>query len=117
MGRINILFQLMSKMRLIHPYRYIKRVTARSMLEVGAIKLSLLSLLSMYSNSGKISLRELLKTLMQPMDQPRRNILKDASLFINGDYALQLIIAMYKGLPLPLRSDRIIDRISAGDED
>jgi hypothetical protein len=65
----------------------------------------------MYANSGKISINELLATMLSPMDKPRRNLLKDATLFLNESYAATLITDIFKGLPLHLRTDRIISTI------
>lgn len=117
MGRVNILYQLLAKYELKHPMRYIRRVISKSLTEEGAIKFNLLALLSMFCSSKRLSFEELLKTMMEPMDKPRRNILRDAQLFINEGYASLLIVALLKGLPLPLRSDRIIERVFASDVD
>lgn len=106
MGRVNILFQLLPKMNLKHPIRYMKSVTRRSLLDQGSYKFNLLALLSMMANSGKISIRELLATMMSPMDKPRRYLLKDSTLFMNEKYAETLITDILSGRPLHLRADR-----------
>lgn len=117
MGRVNILYQLLQKYDLKHPLRYIKRVLQKNIIEQGAIKFNLLALLTMFCSSKRLSFEDLLKTMMEPMDKPRRNILRDAQLFINEGYASLLICALLKGLPLPLRSDRIIERVFESDVD
>jgi hypothetical protein len=111
MGRVNILFQLLPKMNIKHPIRYIKTVTARSLLDLGAYKFNLLALLSMMANSGKITIQELLKTMMSPMDQPKRFLLKDSTLFMNEKYAETLITDILNGRPLHLRADRWISSV------
>jgi len=106
MGRVNILFQLLPKMNITHPIRYLKQVCSRSLLDLGAYKFNLLALLSMMMNSGKISIHDLLATLLSPMDKPRRNLLKDSLLFLNEKYAETLISDILEGRPLHLRSDK-----------
>jgi len=117
MGRVNILYHLLPRLDLKHPLRYIKRVLQKNIIEQGAIKFNLLALLAMFCSSGRITFMELLKTMMEPMDKPRRNIIRDSQLFINEGYASLLIVALLRGLPLPLRSDRFIERVFEKDLD
>lgn len=106
MGRVNILFQLLPKMNIKHPIRYMKSVCSRSLLELGSYKFNLLALLSMMANSGKISIQELLATMMSPMDKPKRYLIKDSMLFMNEKYAETLITDILNDRPLHLRADR-----------
>jgi hypothetical protein len=117
MGRVNILYQLLQKLDLKHPIRYIRRVLQKNIIEQGAIKFNLLALLSMFCSSGRLTFEELIKTMMEPMDKPRRNIMRDAQLFINEGYASLLIVALLKGKDLPLRTDEFVQRVFEKDLD
>jgi len=115
MGRVNILYQLLPKMNLKHPIRYLKRVLSKSILDEGNIKFNLLATLSMFANSGRIALNDLLATLLNPMDKPRRSILKDTSFSLNETYASTLITDLVYGRTLHLRSDKIIQNVHEKD--
>jgi len=115
MGRVNILYQLLPKMNLKHPIRYLKRVLSKSILDEGNIKFNLLATLSMFANSGRIALNDLLATLLNPMDKPRRSILKDTSFSLNETYASTLITDLVYGRTLHLRSDKIIQDVHEKD--
>lgn len=115
MGRVNILYQLLPKMNLKHPIRYLKRILQKSILDEGNIKFNLLCTLSMFANSGRIALNDLLATLINPMDKPRRNILKDGAYDLNEVYASTLITDLVYERPLHLRSDKIIQKVHEND--
>lgn len=115
MGRVNILFQLLPKMNIKHPSRYLKKICAKSLLQEGSIKFNLLAILSMFSNSGKISIHELLSFLLNPMDKPRRSLLKDSSFVLNETYGFTLLSDLLKGTPLHLRNDRFISTVLEND--
>jgi len=68
MGRVNILYYLLNiRVGLKHPVRYFKNVLRRGIYDLGDYNFNLIALLSMYTNSGKLSYTELLKALVLPI--------------------------------------------------
>lgn len=115
MGRVNILFQLIPKMNLKHPSRYFKNVLRRSILDLGSYKFHLIALLSMFANSGKMTYMDLLKTLIIPIINPFRNIMKDSVQSLNETYTENIIIALFQDKPIPYRSSAIVDKLFLND--
>lgn len=117
MGRVNILYQLLPKMNIKHPIRYLKRVCSRSLLDEGSTGFNLLALLSMFMNSGKISIYDLITLKLNPMIKPGLSLVKDATMFLNESYASLLIVDLLTSRPLHLRSQSLIDHVMEKDVD
>lgn len=112
MGRVNILFQLLPKLDIKHPIRYIKQIVSRSMLDLGNYKFNLIALMTMLSNSGKISLHGLLSSLITIVGE-NVNLLKTSIKTLNETFVESLIVAMITGKPLPKRNNSLYDELYA----
>lgn len=112
MGRVNILFQLLPKLDIKHPIRYIKQIVSKSLLDLGNYKFNLIALMTMLSNSGKISLHGLLSSLVTIVGE-NVNLLKTSIKSLNETFVESLIVAMVKGTPLPKRNNSLFDELYA----
>jgi hypothetical protein len=110
MGRVNILYYLLNIRVLKHPIAFMKNILRKSLKDVGDYKFNLIALLSMYSNSGKMSYSELLKVLVLPIAFWDRSI-KDAKNNLNVGYVESLLTSLYRKESLKMSNNEIINRI------
>lgn len=114
MGRVAILFHLLKKREVKHPIKYLKNILRRSTWDLGDYNFNLIAFLSMLANSGLMTYRDLLSTLIVPSRTWKRDI-KGAIHFLNTKYVESLITALIKKTDLPTRSSELIEQIGYND--
>lgn len=114
MGRVGILFHLLSKRKVKHPIKYLKNILRRSTWDLGDYNFNIIAFLSMLANSGLMAYRDLLNTLVVPSRKWKRDI-KGAIHFLNTKYVESLIVALVNKTTIPVRSSELVEQIGYND--
>jgi len=107
MGRVAILFHLLSKRSVKRPILFLKNILRRSQWDLGDYNFNLIAFLSMLANSGKMTYRDLLNTLIVPSRTWKRDI-KGAIHFLNTKYTESLIVSLVQSTPIPERAQPLV---------
>lgn len=104
MGRANIVYSLLGREIVKgQPFDWIKNIVKQSQYKEGAFNYTLFAIMTMFANSGKISLAELLQSVIDKAN-PTRRYFKTLLVNCRVDYIKTIIGRIVKG------SDTKIDR-------
>jgi hypothetical protein len=110
MGRTNILYYLLNIRELKSPVAFIKNIIRTGISKIGDYNYHLIALLSMYSNSGKLSRADLLKSLLDSTNE-HNGTLKAIKDNLNIGYIETLLTSLYQGKTIQYRNSLPIMRI------
>jgi len=96
MGRVNIVYKLLSFLRPKHFLKYISRICRKSKYEQGDLSVSLVALLTMLCNTKEINVSSVISLLIDPK-HPFSRIYGNIVLRVKKDRVLNYLSAIYRG--------------------